>query len=53
MTNCGIMKVSSSIGVAIYPKHAKSQSMLMECADKAMYEAKHRGRNKVMLSGDF
>jgi diguanylate cyclase (GGDEF)-like protein len=53
MTNCGIMKISSSIGVAIYPKHAKSQSMLMECADKAMYEAKHRGRNKVMLSGDF
>jgi diguanylate cyclase (GGDEF)-like protein len=53
MTNCGIMKISSSIGVAIYPKHAKSQSMLEECADKAMYEAKHRGRNKVVLFGDF
>jgi GGDEF domain-containing protein len=27
--------------------------MLMECADKVMYEAKKRGRNKVMVFGDF
>ena len=53
MTNGGILYISSSIGVAIYPQHGKNQTMLMECADKAMYEAKKRGRNKVFVFGDF
>jgi diguanylate cyclase (GGDEF)-like protein len=47
------LNISSSIGVAIYPQHAKTQSMLLECADKAMYEAKKRGRNEVILFDDF
>ncbi|ABM03612.1 diguanylate cyclase with PAS/PAC sensor [Psychromonas ingrahamii 37] len=49
ITNNGVLHISSSIGVAIYPLDAKSQTMLMECADKAMYEAKKRGRNKVVF----
>jgi diguanylate cyclase (GGDEF)-like protein len=53
VTNSKIVNISSSIGVAIYPQHAKTQSMLIECADKAMYEAKKRGRNEVILFGDF
>jgi diguanylate cyclase (GGDEF)-like protein len=48
-----VLNISSSIGVAIYPQHATEQAMLMECADKVMYEAKKRGRNKVMVFGDF
>jgi diguanylate cyclase (GGDEF)-like protein len=48
-----ILNISSSIGVAIYLQHAKNQTMLMECADKAMYEAKKRGRNKVVMFADF
>jgi diguanylate cyclase (GGDEF)-like protein len=51
--NSGIVNISSSIRVAIYPEHARTQSLLMECADKAMYEAKNRGRNKVVFFGDF
>jgi diguanylate cyclase (GGDEF)-like protein len=51
--NDEILNISSSIGVAIYPQHATKQAMLMDCADKAMYEAKKRGRNKVMIFGDF
>jgi diguanylate cyclase (GGDEF)-like protein len=53
MNNSGIVNISSSIGVAIYPEHARTQSLLMEGADKAMYEAKNRGRNKVVFFGDF
>ncbi|MBA6342920.1 GGDEF domain-containing protein [Colwellia sp. MB02u-10] len=53
MDNDEVMNISSSIGVAIYPQHATEQALLMECADKAMYEAKKRGRNKVMVFGNF
>jgi diguanylate cyclase (GGDEF)-like protein len=53
MDNGVVLNISSSIGVAIYLQDAKNQTMLMECADKAMYEAKKRGRNKVVLFADF
>ncbi|MBA6223633.1 GGDEF domain-containing protein [Colwellia sp. MB02u-18] len=53
MDNDELLNISSSIGVAIYPQHATEQALLMECADKAMYEAKKRGRNKVMIFGNF
>lgn len=53
MTNNEILYISLSIGVAIYPQHAKNQITLMECADKAMYEAKKRGRNNVVFFDDL
>lgn len=53
MDNGVVLNISSSIGVAIYLQHANNQTMLMECADKAMYEAKKRGRNKVVMFADF
>jgi diguanylate cyclase (GGDEF)-like protein len=53
MANGGVLNISSSIGVAIYLEDAKSHTILMECADKAMYEAKKRGRNNVVLFADF
>ena len=52
MDNRVVLNISSSIGVAIYLQDAKNQTMLMECADKAMYQAKNSGRNKVVLFGD-
>lgn len=38
-----------SLGVACYPKHAGSKQQLLSCADKALYQAKNLGRNKVCL----
>lgn len=35
-----------SVGVAMYPQDAKTLSELTRCADKAMYSAKHAGKNR-------
>ncbi len=40
-----IMKVSVSIGVALYPEHAQSDTKLLSYADTAMYLAKEEGKN--------
>ena len=37
-----------SIGLAHFPQNAMSAAALVEAADKAMYAAKHAGRNRVV-----
>jgi diguanylate cyclase (GGDEF)-like protein/PAS domain S-box-containing protein len=39
------LQVSVSIGVSLFPSHARSPQMLVRHADQAMYEAKQAGRN--------
>ena len=41
------MKVSSSIGISIYPQHGTDEMELSKNADNAMYQAKESGRNAV------
>ena len=41
--------LSVSIGVAVYPDTAKSGEQLFAQADEAMYRAKKRGKNQVVL----
>lgn len=44
-------KLTVSIGVASYPENANAAAFdLVEQADKALYEAKHNGRNLVRIS---
>jgi len=41
--------VSCSIGISLFPEHAKSSSGLIKHADTAMYEAKHAGKNQFVV----
>ncbi|MDZ5459331.1 sensor domain-containing diguanylate cyclase [Azohydromonas lata] len=45
-------RVTLSLGVAAYPRHGDVQTPLLAAADKALYEAKHGGRNQVRAGQD-
>jgi diguanylate cyclase (GGDEF)-like protein/PAS domain S-box-containing protein len=47
--NSGVIKVSASIGIALYPFHGADLSALLASADIALYSAKDQGRNRYML----
>lgn len=42
-------EISVSVGVAVYPDTAKTADQLFSHADEAMYRAKQRGKNQVVL----
>ncbi|MEM7435201.1 MAG: diguanylate cyclase, partial [Myxococcota bacterium] len=46
-TELGPLKVTASLGVATFPDHASTAEALFAQGDKALYEAKHGGRNRV------
>ncbi|MBV8445982.1 MAG: GGDEF domain-containing protein, partial [Candidatus Dormibacteraeota bacterium] len=46
---CGLQRMTASIGVAAYPDHGTTLDQLLAAADRAMYEAKHAGRDRVQL----
>jgi diguanylate cyclase (GGDEF)-like protein/PAS domain S-box-containing protein len=47
-----VFNMTCSVGVSIYPDHAKDIDTLLSCADSALYSAKNAGKNKVqMFSG--
>lgn len=43
-------RVSASFGVASFPQDGKEAQALLEAADKAMYNAKNKGRNRVEMA---
>ncbi|MFZ6046158.1 diguanylate cyclase domain-containing protein [Pseudomonas sp. CR3202] len=46
------LSVSISIGVAMFPQHARHFSGLYQTADQALYKAKARGRSDVVVFGE-
>jgi diguanylate cyclase (GGDEF)-like protein len=42
-----------SVGVATFPDHAETQNGLISAADRAMYVAKRRGKNRVVGAGEI
>lgn len=49
----GAIPVSATIGIAIYPPDAADEQALLQCADRAMYAAKDRGRNCVVFYSEI
>ncbi|MDF1666754.1 MAG: diguanylate cyclase [Planctomycetota bacterium] len=43
------LKITISLGVAMFPEHGKNSQFLIKCADEALYYAKNSGRNRVEL----
>ncbi|AMV12990.1 diguanylate cyclase [Legionella pneumophila] len=46
-------QITASIGISVYPDDAKSPAELIEAAAKALYQAKNKGRNKVILFSEI
>jgi two-component system cell cycle response regulator len=46
-TEQGSLRVTASLGLATYPEHGKDKQALFAAADRALYAAKHNGRNQV------
>ncbi len=46
------LRITPSIGVALFPEHGKDTISLMRHADLAMYQAKSAGRNRVQVYSD-
>jgi diguanylate cyclase (GGDEF)-like protein len=44
--------VTVSVGIAAYPNHGDNPKTIVGLADDALYKAKERGRNRVVLAGD-
>ena len=42
--------VTISLGIAMFPGHGRDQETLLARADAALYEAKEKGRNRVVLA---
>jgi len=47
----GGVRLTISVGVACYPEHARSTTDLLRAVDDAMYEAKSRGRDRIVAAG--
>jgi diguanylate cyclase (GGDEF)-like protein len=49
----GGVRVTVSVGVAVYPRHARAGVDLLDAADQALYAAKAAGRDAVVLASDL
>jgi diguanylate cyclase len=45
----GVRRITASLGLAAFPESCRSPEQLVEMADKALYQAKSSGRNRIEL----
>lgn len=43
------IKISGSVGIALYPEDGHNYEQLIQCADKALYNIKNKGKNNYMF----
>jgi diguanylate cyclase (GGDEF)-like protein len=41
--------VTLSVGVTLFPRDGRDRETLMKCADQALYQAKHAGKNQAVF----
>jgi diguanylate cyclase (GGDEF)-like protein len=51
--DAGREQLTISIGIAVFPEDARLKSALLEASDAALYEAKAKGRNCVVLASQL
>jgi GGDEF domain-containing protein len=44
------LKLTISLGAAIYPTHGETPDQILKAADTALYKAKESGRNRALLA---
>jgi diguanylate cyclase (GGDEF)-like protein len=44
-----VVRVTLSVGVALFPEHGRDIPSLVGCADRALYRAKESGRNRLSV----
>lgn len=49
LSHDALLGVTASVGIALFPDHGSSPDALADAADRAMYEAKASGRNRVAI----
>jgi diguanylate cyclase (GGDEF)-like protein len=49
----GFGRVTASFGVATFPDHGSARDSLVGAADRALYNSKHAGRNRVSVGEPF
>jgi diguanylate cyclase (GGDEF)-like protein/PAS domain S-box-containing protein len=43
------LQATISVGIAVFPEHGETGEVVLNAADKALYEAKRRGKNRVTV----
>lgn len=43
--------ITISLGLALFPDHGRTSAALLQAADLALYEAKHSGRDRLVVAG--
>jgi diguanylate cyclase (GGDEF)-like protein len=46
------LTITASFGIGVFPDHGSTDAELVSAADKALYDAKNRGRNLVRAFGE-